>query len=189
MAEIVLFHHIQGLTGGVIALADAYRRNGHEVHTPDLFEGATFDSIDEGFAYAQRIGFERLVAKAEASAAELAESVVYAGISFGVVAAQKLAQQRRGARGALLLASCLPVAEFGERWPEAVPVQIHGKNSDEYFREDLEFARELAQSAPHAELFLYPGAEHLFMDSSLNAYDEEATALLLDRSLRMLDSL
>ena len=50
MADVVLFHHVQGLTAGVHRLAGELRAGGHTVHTPDFFEGATFDSIDDGFA-------------------------------------------------------------------------------------------------------------------------------------------
>ena len=58
MTEIVLFHHIQGLTSGVHAFADRLRAAGHTVHTPDSFEGRTFASIDEGQAYCSEIGFQ-----------------------------------------------------------------------------------------------------------------------------------
>src|SRR5437773_964554 len=48
MAEVLLFHHAQGLTPGVHAFADELRAAGHTVHTPDLFDGRTFGSIDHG---------------------------------------------------------------------------------------------------------------------------------------------
>ncbi len=57
MAEVVLFHHAQGLTPGVVAFADELRHAGHTVHTPDLFDGHTFGSIEEGMGYAAEIGF------------------------------------------------------------------------------------------------------------------------------------
>jgi dienelactone hydrolase len=77
--------------------------------------------------------------------------------------------------------SCRPVSEFGETWPERVPVQIHGKEGDEFFDEDLPAARQLAGSTTAAELFVYPGDQHLFADSSLDAYAPEAAALLTER--------
>jgi len=57
MAEVVLFHHALGLTPGVVAFADELRRAGHTVHTPDLFDGRTFATIEEGMGYAEKIGF------------------------------------------------------------------------------------------------------------------------------------
>lgn len=181
MAEVLLYHHIQGLTDGVRAFADDLRRTGHTVHTPDLFEGRTFGSIEEGFGFARDAGFDAIRERGAAAADELGAGLVYAGFSFGVTIAQRLAQTRPGARGALLMYSCIPVAEFGEAWPEEVPVQIHGKEGDEFFDEDLPAARELAGSAAAAELFVYPGDQHLFADSSLDAYDPEASALLMER--------
>ena len=181
MTDVLLYHHIQGLTDGVRAFADDLRRAGHTVHTPDLFDGRTFDSIQEGFGFARDAGLDAIRERGVAVADELGPELVYAGFSFGVTIAQQLAQTRPAARGALLIYSCLPVKEFGEVWPEHVPVQIHGKEGDEFFEEDLPAARELAGSSPAAELFVYPGDEHLFADSSLDAYDPEASALLMER--------
>jgi dienelactone hydrolase len=181
MADVLLYHHIQGLTDGVRAFADDLRQAGHAVHTPDLFDGRTFGSIEEGFGFARDKGFDTIRERGAAAADELGPDLVYAGFSFGVTIAQRLAQTRPGARGALLMHSCIPVAEFGEAWPEGVPVQIHGKDGDEFFDEDLPAARELAGSTADAELFVYPGDQHLFADSSLDAYDPEAAALLRER--------
>ena len=181
MAEVVLYHHVQGLTDGVRAFADELRQAGHTVHTPDLFDGRCFDSIEDGMAFAGETGFEALVERGVAAAEGFGPDVVYAGFSFGVMVAQQLAQTRPGARGALLVYSCLPVSEFGRAWPEGVPVQVHGKDGDPFFLEDLEAARELVASTEDAELFLYPGEEHLFADSSLPEYDAAAAALLLER--------
>lgn len=188
MAEVLLYHHIQGLTDGVQVFADDLRRAGHTVHVPDLFEGRTFATIEDGFGYARDTGFDVIRERGAAAADGLAPELVHAGFSFGVTIAQRLAQTRPGARGALLLHSCLPVSELGEAWPEEVPVQIHGKEADEFFVEDLPAARELADASPVAELFVYPGDQHLFADSSLEAYDPEAAALLMRRVQEFLAS-
>jgi len=188
MTDVVLYHHVQGLTEGVRSFADELRQSGHTVHTPDLFDGRTFATIDEGIAFAKEVGFGALAERGTAAAEEIAPEAVYAGFSFGVMAAQQLAQTRLGARGALLMYSCLPVAEFGEAWPEDVPVQVHGKEADPFFLEDLDAARALVDSTDQAELFLYQGEEHLFADSSLPAYDPAAAALLTERVLAFLET-
>jgi dienelactone hydrolase len=175
------------MTAGVRSFADELRQAGHTVHTPDLFDGHTFDTIEEGMAFARDAGFGALAERGVAAAQEIRPDVVYAGFSFGVMIAQQLAQTRPGARGALLMYSCLPVSEFGEAWPANVPVQVHGKEADPFFLEDLEAAQALVDSTDHAELFLYPGEEHLFADSSLPAYDPAATATLTERVLTFLD--
>ena len=189
MTEVVLFHHAQGLTPGVAAFAGELRRAGHTVHAPDLFDGRTFGSIGEGMGYAQQIGFPAEVLRRGTRAVEgLAPDVVYAGFSLGVLPAQYLAQNRPGARGALLFYSCVPVAEFGSAWPAGVPVQVHGMDADPVFvgEGDIDAARELIGQAADGELFLYPGDQHYFADSSLPSYDPDATALL---SRRVLDFL
>ncbi|HXW46937.1 MAG TPA: dienelactone hydrolase family protein [Streptosporangiaceae bacterium] len=191
MAEVVLFHHALGLTPGIVAFADELRGAGHTVHTPDLFEERTFGSIEEGVGYAQEIGFPEVMDRGARSVEGLPAGVVYAGFSLGVVVAQMLAQTRPGARGALLFYSCVPVSEFGERWPDGVPVQIHGMDADPYFVDegDIDAARGLVDSTKDAELFLYPGDQHYFADSTLPSYDPEAAALLMQRVLSFLGAL
>src|SRR5512133_2537099 len=121
MAEVVLFHHAQGLTSGVVAFADELRRAGHTVHTPDLLDGRTFGSIDEGLAYAQELGFPGEILARGARAVEgLPADLVYAGFSLGVLPAQMLAQTRPGAKGALLLHGFVPTSEFEAPWPDGV---------------------------------------------------------------------
>ncbi|MFC6705476.1 dienelactone hydrolase family protein [Flexivirga alba] len=188
MSEILLFHHAQGLTTGVRAFADELTAAGHTVHLPDLFDGRTFETVESGVDHAREIGFDNVLAKGVAAADALPKDVVYAGFSMGVMPAQKLAQNRPGAVGALFFDSCLPVSEFGS-WPEGLPAQIHGGVDDEWFAEDLEFARQLADSVPMAELFLYSGTKHLFADSSLKSYDADAARLLLQRTLSFLAGL
>ena len=162
--------------------ADELRQAGHSVHTPDLFDGRMFGSIDEGVAHAQEVGFGEIIERGVRAADELPGEVVYAGFSLGVLPAQKLAQTRAGARGALLFYSCVPVSEFGP-WPAEVPAQIHGMDADPFFVEegDIDAARELVVAADDAELFLYPGDQHYFADSSLPSYDESAATLLTQR--------
>jgi dienelactone hydrolase len=191
MAEIVLYHHAQGLTTGVQAFADELRQAGHTVHAPDLYEGHTFDTLDEGVGFAKKTGFDVVLERGLAAAEGLGTHLVYAGFSLGVMPAQQLAQTRVGAAGALLIYSCLPVSEFGEAWPTGVPVQVHGMDNDPYFagEGDIDAARDLVGSTDDAELFVYAGNEHLFADSSLPAYDEAAAALLTSRVLSFLDGI
>ncbi|GAA3343241.1 dienelactone hydrolase family protein [Amorphoplanes nipponensis] len=195
MAEVVLFHHVQGLTDGVRAFAERLGGGRHTVHTPDLFEGVRPATVEEGLAHVGSLGDEQLAARAERAVAALPEALVYAGLSWGAATAQRYAQTRPGARGALLYESCLPIT--GEwalgPWPAGLPVQIHGMDRDPFFalEGDLDAARELVAAAGPgvAELFLYPGDHHLFTDSSLPAHDAAATELALRRSGEFLDRL
>jgi dienelactone hydrolase len=195
MAEVVLFHHVQGLTDGIQAFAEELRAGGHTVHTPDLFEGEQPATIDDGVAFTQKIGDEVLGQRAMQAVADLPDGLVYAGFSFGAATAQRFAQQRPGARGALLYESCISITgpwSFGP-WPDGVPVQIHGMDQDPFFalEGDIDAARELVETVgPElGELYVYPGDKHLFSDSSLPSYDADAAALVVQRSLKFLDQL
>lgn len=188
MAEVLLFHHAQGLTPGVVAFAGQLRSAGHTVHTPDLFEGRIFDDLEQGMAFVLELGFAKVMERGERFAEGLSPELVYAGFSLGVLPAQKMAQTRRGARAALLFHSCVPVTEFGPAWPKDVPVQVHGMDADPFFvgEGDIDAARTLVEDAERGELFLYPGDRHLFADSSLPSYDAESSALLIRRVLDFL---
>jgi len=188
VTEIVLFHHVQGLTQGVRRLADELRAGGHVVHTPDIFDGATFASIDEGFAAVRARGEGAVGAWADGAVSDLSDAIVYAGISLGVMSAQRLAQTRPGALGAVLLEACVPASEFGDGWPQGVAVQVHGMEMDPFFglEGDVDAARALVASTDDGELFVYPGDVHLFTDSSLPSYDEAAATLVVERVLGLL---
>ncbi|WP_448627195.1 dienelactone hydrolase family protein [Geodermatophilus sp. URMC 64] len=186
MADVVLFHHAQGLTDGVRRFAGRLSAAGHRVTLPDLFDGATFGSIADGVAHAEKIGFDRVIERGVAAADGLPAETVYAGLSLGVLPAQKLAQNRPGARGALLLFSAVPAAVFGA-WPDGVALQMHFAEDDPWSaEEDLPAARELARTVEGAELFVYPGSGHLICDDSLPDYDEAATGKILERALGFL---
>ncbi|MFI6935851.1 dienelactone hydrolase family protein [Streptomyces sp. NPDC050287] len=189
MVDLVLFHHALGLTPGVTGFADTLRRAGHSVHTPDLFEGHTFYTLEKGMSYVEQIGFHEVIERGVRSVGDLPADLFYAGFSVGVLPAQKLAQTRTGARGALLYYACVPVSEFSPAWPQGVPVQVHGMDADPFFagEGDIDAARALVASADQAELFLYPGDQHYFADDTLASYVPEAAALLLDRTLAFLE--
>lgn len=195
MAEVVLFHHVRGLTDGVRAFAEELRAGGHTVHTPDLYDGERPATIDDGVALERRIGDEVLRERADQALAGLPEGLVFAGFSSGAGTAQRLAQTRPGARGALLYEACMPISgewAFGP-WPVGMPVQIHGMDKDPFFglEGDIDAARELVETVGPdvAELFVYPGDQHLFTDSSLPSYDADAAALVIQRSRQFLDRL
>jgi dienelactone hydrolase len=188
MPELLLFHHAQGLTTGVLSFADELRAAGHIVHAPDLYDGNTFADIDDGVGYAREVGFDTIGERGRLAAEGLPNELVYAGFSLGAMPAQMLAQTRPGAKGALLFHGCAPASEFGGDWPESVPLQIHLMEADEWALEgDLDAARELDETVEGAELFLYPGDRHLFADNSLADYDESAATLLKQRVLSFLD--
>ena len=113
MAELLLFHHAQGLTAGCLSFADELRAAGHVVHAPDLYDGKTFAELEEGVGYAEQVGFGTIIERGRLAADGLPNEIVYAGFSLGAMPAQMLAQTRAGAKGALLFHSCVPTSEFG----------------------------------------------------------------------------
>jgi dienelactone hydrolase len=187
VTTVLLFHHAHGQTKGFLAFVDELREAGHTVHAPDLYEGKTLGDLDEGVAHARQVGFQEIINRGSAAAADLPADIVYGGFSLGGMPAQSLAQTRPGARGAILYHSCMPPSEFESPWPKGVPLQIHMMDRDPWSEEDRPAAEALVEEVEDAELILYPGSGHLFADPSLDAYDEQAAGLLEERTLAFLD--
>jgi dienelactone hydrolase len=186
MATVLLFHHAQGQTPGFLGFADDLRAAGHTVHAPDLYDGRTFRDLGEGVAYAEQVGFPKIIRRGSDAAKDLPRDIVYAGFSLGVLPAQALAQTRPEARGALLYHGCVPPSALGAPWPEAVPLQIHIMDADPWAEEDRAAAEALVAEVRAAELFLYPGAGHLFADPGSDDYDPKAARFLEQRTLDFL---
>jgi dienelactone hydrolase len=164
------------------------RAAGHAVHLPDLYEGRTFATLEEGIAHAQDVGFGTLIGRGHEAAAALPAEIAYIGFSLGALPAQALAQTRPGARAVVLFGSCLPPEEFGT-WPAGVPLQIHIMDADPLAsppETDLETARRLDATLEEATFFAYPGDRHLFADDSLPSYDAEAARQAEARVLELL---
>jgi dienelactone hydrolase len=186
MAQAILFHHALGVTDGVKAFADRLREGDHQVTVADLFGGTTFDTIEEGVAHEEQLGWDEMIARSEAAIAPLPPDVVIGGFSLGAVYGQRLAQMRAGALGALLYhGGDVPPAEFEAPWPNGVGLQVHVSEGDKWF--SLEGGEQLVSEVPGAKLFLYPGSGHLFTDRSWEEYDEASTTLVVERTLDFLD--
>ncbi len=186
MADVLLFHHALGLTPGVAAFADELRAAGHAVTTPDLFDGARFDTIAAGVAHAEEIGFDTVIERGVAAATGLGDALVVGGFSLGVLPAQRLAQTRPGIAGALLYHAAVPPSMFGAGWPPGVALHIHLCDDDPWAAEDRDAAEALTAAAG-GELHVYPGSGHLVVDSSFEDHDPVVAALILERTLAFLD--
>lgn len=191
--DVVLFHSVLGRTPGFMAFAERLRDAGHRVHTPDLYQGEVFGAYDEAFAFLERFGgVPRLIARTHQAATALPADVVYAGFSNGAGSAELLALTRAGARGALLVAGCAPVATLGvDTWPATLPVQLHIAARDP-FRDPAfvePFVADVRASGAPFAFVEYDTDGHLFADAGLPEYDAAAAALLLERALAFLDGL
>jgi len=184
MAEVVVFPHSLGVTESMRRFAAALRDAGHTVHAPDLYDARTFETVEDGMAHAETLGFPMgIVDKGRAAAESFPADAYYVGFSMGVMIAQSLAQTKPDARGAVLVYAALPLGEWGDNWPaawpEGVSLQMHMTEGDE----DEQIAKTLVETVPGAELFSYAGPDHLFAE-----HDEQAASLLVQRVLELLDA-
>jgi dienelactone hydrolase len=198
MAHVVVLHHALGLTDGVRRFADRLRADvadaagaegtagaagsvAREVHTPDLFDGATFATVEEGVAHAQRVGMSELITRGVGAVPPGPVPLVVVGLSLGVLAAQTVAQQRSGVLGAVLVSACLPHRSIGDGWPTGVPVEVHAAEGDPWFNDggDRTASEELVASTQDATLTLHPGTAHLFVDDTQPGFDPVATAAVV----------
>ncbi len=187
MAEIVLFHHVGGLTPGVVGFAERLRDAGHVVHTPDLFRGRTFAELEDGIAYVDSVGEETFAARAAEVVAPMGHDLVYGGMSMGAARAGEQVLGRPGARAAFFLYGTITPSWWGGIWPAGVPSQAHVTEGDS-FRE-LDAEAEYVAEVPGGELFIYPGSGHLFAEPGHRDYDEEVASVATDRVLAFLGKL
>ena len=184
MADVIVFHHAQGLTPGVRAFAGRLGAAGHRVMVPDLYDGEAFATIDDGVAHAEAIGFDTVIDRGVAAAASLDGPFAVVGFSLGVLPAQQFAQTHSRARGAVLCHAAIPLGTFGDHWPDGVPLQLHTAADDALG--DYDDAVALAAAVERAELFTYDTRAHLVADASLPDHDPEIAAMILDRTLELL---
>jgi dienelactone hydrolase len=192
VANVVLFHHAQGLRPDVTSWADSLRVAGHEVETPDLYEGRTFDRLEDGIAHRDEIGIPTLIARAGEFLEGLPADLVFGGFSMGASTAHYFTVTRPGARAALLMHGTAPPGTLGgARWPADVPGQLHCAADDPYVDSaGLEAAEQSARDAGVTlEVFTYPVEGHLFADPNGPDYDAESARLMLERELALLGRL
>ena len=192
VAQVVLFHHAQGLRPDVVAWADSLREADHEVQTPDLYDGVTFEGLEEGIAHRDQLGIPALIQKAGEFLEGLPEDLVYAGFSMGASTAHYFAVTRPDTRGALLMHGTAPPQTLGgAEWPRAAPAQLHYAEGDPYLDTDnIEaFKHSVRDVDAPLEVFTYPGGGHLFADPEGPDYDEASAKLMLERELEFLAKL
>ncbi|MEU3962317.1 dienelactone hydrolase family protein [Streptomyces buecherae] len=187
-STIVLFHSAYGLRPAVHAAAERLRAAGHEVHVPDLYEGRTCESVEDGMAIKDEIGKDELLLRAVRAVAPLSDrGLVYAGLSLGGSIAQTLALGDAKARGLLLLHGTSDIAE--DAATDGLPVQLHVADPDPFEPHDWLSAwyLRMGRAGADVEVFRYPGAGHLFTDPELPDYDAEAAENAWKVALAFLD--
>ncbi|MFH8980304.1 dienelactone hydrolase family protein [Streptomyces varsoviensis] len=187
---IVLFHSAYGLRPAVHAAAERLRAAGHEVHVPDLYDGRTAETVEDGMAIKDEIGKEELLRRAVTAVAPLSErGLVYAGFSLGGSIAQNLALGDEKARGLLLLHGTSDLAEDAS--VDELPVQLHVADPDPFEPQDWLNAwyLRMRRAGADVEVYRYQGAGHIFTDPALPDYDEEAAEAAWKVSLGFLADL
>jgi dienelactone hydrolase len=189
MAEVLLFHHAQGQTAGFLGFADDLRQAGQTVHTPDLFDGRTFATIEECMAYVQQVGCGEMIERGERAGGRAAPRARLRGLLARRPAGTEAGPDSPGGLRRAALRACRPRSSDppGRR---ACRCRSTGWTRTPIFagEGDIDAARELVASAEQVELFLYPSSPHNFADVSLPSYDPGATALLTSRVLDLLRS-
>ncbi|MFJ9677403.1 dienelactone hydrolase family protein [Streptomyces sp. NPDC101194] len=190
LMNIMLFHSTYGLRPAVHAAADRLRAAGHEVHVPDLFEGHTFETVEEGLAFKEEVGKDELLRRAVLAAAPYSDrGLVYAGFSFGASTAQTLALGDEKARGLLLFHGTSDIAENAS--VDELPVQLHVADPDPFETHDWlnSWYLQMQRTGADVEIYRYPGAGHLFTDPELSDFDLASAELAWKVSLGFLATL
>ncbi|MEU7030986.1 dienelactone hydrolase family protein [Streptomyces sp. NPDC015232] len=188
--DIMLFHSAYGPRPAVEAAAERLRAAGHQVWTPDLFDGRTAGTVEEGMAIRDEIGKDELLKRAVLAAAPYSErGLVYMGLSLGASVAQTLALGDERARGLLLFHGTSDIAESAA--VDELPVQLHVAEPDPFETDDWLSAwyLRMRRAGADVEIYRYRGAGHLYTDPELPDYDAEAAERTWAVALDFLDSL
>jgi len=188
VAHIILFHSVQGLRDVEREAAERFRKAGHDVTTPDLYEGQTALSIDEGIAIKDGIGWDTLIERAHAACVGLPDKAVLAGFSMGAAVACSLWAKRTATSGILL------VHGLGDlpKWVKSgLPVQAHFADPDPYLMPEVaaDWNDRAFRIGLALEIFTYDGAGHFYTDAASADYNAEATEQTFERALSFLENL
>lgn len=187
MASVILFHSALGLRPAITRLAERLQHAGHEVLTPDLYEGKVFDHLADGVAHRDELGIPELSGRAQAAVEAMPSDVVYMGLSMGAASATFLALTRPCARGVVLLHGVIPPQMMGvEAWPADLPVLVHRSEEDPWV--DAEAVDMFHRAVPEhvLEEHVHAGDRHLFTDEDLPEHDPVAAEAVVDSVLRFL---
>jgi len=186
MADVVLFHSAYGLRPAVRTLARAWRREGHHVTTPDLYDGKTAATLDAALSLRDAIGRDELLRRARASVARARPGTILAGLSLGASMAQRVAASDERFSRLLLLHG---IAEVPTRLPVPWTVEAHVAEGDRWAPpEELEsWRRALTELGARVEVSVYTGG-HLFTDTELPDHDPVSAARVRARALLFLAS-
>jgi dienelactone hydrolase len=185
MAEILLFHSVLGLRPVELELAEEWRSAGHDVVTPDLFDGRTAETYNAGFVILEDIGLQTVVERAVQAAEKQSDNVVLAGVSMGAGMAARAWAKKTDASGVLFVAGPAP-------WPEKVadtPVQMHAARPEPFDAEEVFNQWRTENPGVKLEEYRYDGVGHYFLDSSLPDYSETASNECRRRCIAFLDAL
>ncbi|WP_410568374.1 dienelactone hydrolase family protein [Amycolatopsis sp. cmx-4-61] len=178
MTDIVVFHSVLGLRPVELGFADRLRAAGHRVTTPDLFDGRTASTLDDGFALKDAVGWETITRRAHDAVRDLPAKTVLVGVSMGAGVVETVLPHRPAAAGVLFLHAlgALP-ARAG------LPVQVHVADPDPIAppAQVAAWREAAAKSGADARVYTYPGIGHFYTDAAGPEYNAAAAELTWDR--------
>ncbi|RSD08490.1 dienelactone hydrolase family protein [Amycolatopsis eburnea] len=185
MTDIVVFHSVLGLRPVERGLADRLRAAGHDVTTPDLYDGRTAPTLESGFALKEAVGWETITRRALDAVRDLPAETVLVGVSMGAGVVQAVLPHRPATAGVLLL-HALGDLPAGAR--PGLPVEVHVADPDP-IAPPAQVAAWLAaatRAGADARVHTYPGLGHFYTDADGPDHDPAAADLTWERVLEFL---
>jgi dienelactone hydrolase len=188
MAQVVVFHSAYGLRQAEADTAACLRAAGHDVSTPDLYDGRTASTMDAALALMDAVGWEVICARARQALEVVPQTAVLAGFSMGAGVIGSVWDQRRAAAGVVLLHGIAPIPASAR---PGLPVQVH-LAGDDPFAPRQAVARWQAgatRAGLAAQVFTYPGAGHFYTDPCLADYHPASAGQTWQRVTAFLSAL
>ena len=190
MANVIVFHSVLGVRTSILDFCQKLENHGHHVNCVDLYDGKSFDDMQEAYDHFVSIGIPGMMERTLRYTRDLPGDAVYIGFSNGGASALLLAGTKPGAKGCVLIHAAMPITALGiEKWPAAVPVEVHYAKVDPWKEVDgiLQLEKEVKASGASYAYHEYPIEGHLFTDAALPEYHRESSDRVFQRVLRLID--
>jgi dienelactone hydrolase len=188
MVQVVVFHSAYGLRQAEAGAAARLRAAGHDVITPDLYDGQSASTLDAALTLMDVVGWQVICARARQALEAVPGAAVLAGFSMGAGVIGSVWDQRQAAAGVVLLHGIAPVPASAR---PGLPVQVHLAEDDPFASRQAvaRWQADAARAGLAAQVFTYPGAGHFYTDPGLADYHPASAGQTWQRVTAFLSAL
>ena len=191
---VIVVHEWWGLNGQIRSVARRLAAEGYVAIVPDLYHGRVADDPEQAHVLSRALESEAALADLDATMAWLAAQprvqpgrVAVVGFCMGGTFALEYGIHEPGVRAVVTFYGA-PITNAGRLAPLKAPVLAHFGQLDDGIPEDKvnEFRLAMSTAGRPAEVHLYPGAGHAFLNDARPSFQAESARRAWARTLAFL---